>query len=173
MANCRVSDKGLIDLAYRSGQVASIQAQTVYENDYFDYSFGLEPTLKHIPADVERGELKAVYAVIKLKDGGYAFDVMSVEDIRRHAKQYSKAYSSGFSPWATSFEEMAKKTVLKRVLKYAPLKSEFARAVAADETVKSELSADMTDVADETVYEISPEDYDVTDDSIGAEDVEA
>ena len=41
------------------------------------------------------------------------------------------------------FEEMAKKTVLKRVLKYAPLKSEFLRGLAQDETIKQEISDDM------------------------------
>ena len=38
---------------------------------------------------------------------------------------------------------MAKKTVLKRVLKYAPLKSEFLRGLAQDETIKQEISEDM------------------------------
>ena len=79
------------------------------------------------------------------------YDVMSVEDIRAHAKRFSKAYSNG--PWQTNFEEMAKKTVLKRVLKYAPLKSDFVRAVAADETVKTKIDADMYSVPDETVIE--------------------
>ena len=106
----------------------------VYENDEFEYSFGLEPKLTHRPASGVRGEPRFVYAMFRTKDGGMGYDVMSVEDIRAHAKRFSKAYSNG--PWQTNFEEMAKKTVLKRVLKYAPLKSDFVRAVAADETVK-------------------------------------
>lgn len=143
--------KGLIDLAYRSGEVNIIQAQVVYENDEFEYSFGLEPKLTHHPASGERGEPRFVYAMFRTKDGGMGYDVMSVEDIRAHAKRFSKAYSNG--PWQTDFEEMAKKTVLKRVLKYAPLKSDFVRAVAADETVKTKIDADMYFVPDETVIE--------------------
>ena len=143
--------KGLIDLAYRSGEISVIQAHTVYENDEFEYEFGLEAKLRHKPAKDNRGEPAYFYAVFKTKDGGYGFEVMSVEDVRNHAKKYSKAYSSGYSPWTTNFEEMAKKTVLKRVLKYAPLKSDFARAVSTDETIKSEIGPDMIDVTPESV----------------------
>lgn len=144
--------KGLLDLAYRSGEISSVQAQIVYENDRFEYSYGLEPTLTHVPAMSERGEATHVYAVFRTKDGGYGFEVMSMDDCRKHARRHSKAYNDG--PWQTNFEEMAKKTVLKRVLKYAPLKSDFARGVAQDETVKVDISEDMYSVPAETpVYE--------------------
>lgn len=133
--------KGLIDLAYRSGEVKVIQAHTVYENDDFSYELGLEPKLHHVPAKSDRGDPVYFYAVFHTKDGGYGFEVMSYEDVQAHAKRYSKAYSSG--PWQTNFEEMAKKTVLKRVLKYAPLKSEFVRAVAADGAIRTSISDDM------------------------------
>lgn len=136
--------KGMIDLAYRSGEISVIQAQVVYENDDFVYSFGLEPTLKHVPAKSERGNPVYVYALFKTKDGGYGYDVMSIENVRNHAQRYSKSYSNG--PWQTNFEEMANKTVLKRVLKYAPLKSDFMRAISQDETIKTEIGTDMYDI---------------------------
>jgi recombination protein RecT len=91
--------------------------------------------------------------MFKTKTGGYGFDVMSMDDVRRHAEKYSQAYKSGFSPWKTNFEEMAKKTVLKRVLKYAPLKSDFVRAVVQDESIKNEISEDMYSVQNENIYE--------------------
>lgn len=154
--------KGMIDLAYRSGEVSTIQAHAVYANDEFDYELGLDPKLRHIPAKKDRGDPVYFYAVFRTKDGGWGFDVMSVEEIRAHAQKYSKAYEKG--PWRTNFEEMAKKTVLKRVLKYAPLKTEFVRAISADETIKSVLSDDMFSVPDETV--IDADTY-VVDDSTG------
>lgn len=138
--------KGMIDLAYRSGEVSVIQAHVVYANDEFEFSFGLEPQLKHVPAKTDRGEPTHVYAMFRTKDGGYGFEVMSIDDVRKHAARYSQSYSSSYSPWKTNFEEMAKKTVLKRCLKYAPLKSDFVRAVAQDETIKTEISDDMFDV---------------------------
>lgn len=145
--------KGLIDLAYRSGEVELVQAHVVYENDTFECEYGLEPKLVHKPADKDRGEPIKVYAMFKTKSGGYGFEVMSMDDVRRHAEKYSQAYKTGFSPWKTNFEEMAKKTVLKKVLKYAPLKSDFVRGVVQDETIKTELSEDMYEVSDTTVYD--------------------
>lgn len=133
--------KGLIDLAYRSGDISIIQAQVVYSEDSFTYSFGLEPTLKHIPTASNRGEPLYVYAVFKTREGGYGFEVMSIEEIRSFAQKYSKSYENG--PWKTNFEEMAKKTVLKRLLKYAPLKTDFLRGLVQDETIKQEIKDDM------------------------------
>lgn len=152
-AQFQLGYKGLIDLAYRSGEVEVIQAHIVYENDQFECNYGLEPTLKHTPADKDRGEPIKVYALFKTKSGGFGFEVMSMDDVRRHAEKYSKAYSTSFSPWKTSFEEMAKKTVLKRVLKYAPLKSDFVRAMTQDETIKSTLSDDMYEVKNDVIYD--------------------
>lgn len=141
--------KGLIDLAYRSGEVQSIQAHEVHENDTFEYELGLDPKLKHIPAMKDRGAVVLYYAVIKLKNGGEGFEVMSRDDVDQFARAKSKTYKNG--PWQTDFDEMAKKTVLKKVLKYAPLKSDFAKQVKEDETIKSNISENMADLPDETV----------------------
>ena len=152
-AQFQIGYKGLIDLAYRSGEVEVIQAHIVYENDEFECNYGLEPTLRHVPAARDRGEPIKVYAMFKTKSGGFGFEVMSMEDVRRHAEKYSKAYNSAFSPWKTSFEEMAKKTCLKSCLKYAPLKSDFVRGIVQDETIKTSISDDMYEVQDNTVFE--------------------
>lgn len=130
----QIGYKGLLDLAYRSGEVTTIQAHTVYKNDKFEYELGMNPVLKHIPAMTDRGEPIYFYAIFKLKNGGESFTVCSLEDVKAHAKRYSKSYESG--PWQTNFEEMAKKTVLKKLLKYAPIRSDFiTEATAHDENV--------------------------------------
>lgn len=147
-AQFQIGYKGLIDLAYRSGEVELVQAHIVYANDKFEVQLGLEPKLVHVPADKDRGEAIKVYAMFKTKSGGYGFEVMSMDAIRLHAEKYSKAYKSGYSPWSTNFEEMAKKTVLKKCLKYAPLKSDFVRQAAQDGSVKTEIDEDMSFVPD-------------------------
>ena len=141
--------RGMIDLAYRSGEVQNIQAHEVYENDTFEYELGLEPKLRHIPALKDRGNVILYYAVFKLTNGGVGFEVMSKDDVMTFAKRKSKTYGTG--PWQSDFDAMAKKTLVKRLLKFAPLKSDFVRAVTADETIKSEISENMADLPDETV----------------------
>ena len=146
----QIGYKGLIDLAYRNGRMQTIQAQAVYENDYFEYEYGLEPKLVHRPAFEDRGEIKYFYGIFRTENGGYGFSVMSKADMDLYAKTYSKAFDSGYSPWKTSYEEMAKKTVIKQALKYAPIKTDFQRALSTDETIK-QLSDDMFSVANEDV----------------------
>lgn len=141
--------RGMIDLAYRSGEVQNIQAHEVYENDTFEYELGLNPKLRHVPALKDRGNVILYYAVFKLTNGGVGFEVMSKEDVETFAKKKSKTYRNG--PWQSDFDAMAKKTLVKRLLKFAPLKSDFVRAVTADETIKSVISENMADLPDETV----------------------
>lgn len=147
----QIGYKGLIDLAYRNENIQTVQAQCVYENDEFEYELGLEPKLIHKPALTDRGSLILVYALWKAENGGYGFEVMSKDDIDAHARRYSQSYSSSSSPWKSNFEEMAKKTVIKKCLKYAPLRSDILRAVSNDETIKSSISVDMSEVAPDEV----------------------
>ena len=163
----QIGYKGLIDLAYRSGEVTLVQAHEVCENDDFTYSFGLNPDLHHIPATGERGEVTYYYAIWKGKNGGFGFEVMSREDVEKHGKRFSKSYNN--SPWQTNFDEMAKKTVLKKALKYAPMKTDFATAVVSDETIKHDISPEMWSVEsvqadepqDDVVVEVQPDEMEV------------
>lgn len=151
----QIGYKGLIDLAYRSGEVSIIQAQTVHANDTFIYELGLEAKLVHKPLMTgDRGEAIAYYAIFKMKNGGENFVVMSKDDVIKFAKRYSQAYKDG--PWQTDFDAMAKKTVLKQVLKYAPIHSEnLAAAMYNDEKAlvideeTGEVLANGVDLADE------------------------
>ena len=123
--------RGMIDLARRSGQIISISARSVRQGDEFVYRFGLDEDLIHKPSEeVEEGDITHVYAVAKLRDGGIQFEVMSTKQIEA-VRQQSKAKDNG--PWKTHWEEMAKKTVIRRLFKYLPVSVEIQRAVMLDE----------------------------------------
>ena len=129
-----VGYKGLMLLARRSGEVANIDAQTVYENDEFELSYGFDPMLVHKPyLKGDRGKPVGFYATVMLKDGGKSAHYMTVEDAQKYGKRYSKAYNN--SPWTTDFEAMAKKSCLRQVLKYAPMSTDVDGAIRTDEKV--------------------------------------
>lgn len=131
--------RGMIDLARRSGQIISISAHAVHQNDQFHYELGLNPDIKHVPADGERGAVTHVYAVAKLKDGGVQFEVMSRYDVEQ-VRKTSKA--SGNGPWVTHWDEMAKKTVCRRLFKWLPVSIEMQQAVSMDERADAGIDQD-------------------------------
>ena len=149
----QIGYKGLIDLSYRNPQMQITSAQAVYENDVFEYELGLNPKLEHRPALEDRGEVRLFYGMFKLVNGGYGFEVMSKAAMDAYAREYSKAFDSSFSPWKNNYIGMAKKTVIKQALKYAPLKTDFRKALSNDETIKKELSEDMSEIHGEEIWE--------------------
>jgi recombination protein RecT len=85
-------------LAYRNDRRQSIEAQVVYENDEFSYELGLNLSLTHRPSFDEPGEIRAFYAIFRLDNGGFRFEVMSKSYVDVYATRYSKAFTSDFSP---------------------------------------------------------------------------
>lgn len=149
----QIGYKGLIDLCYRNPQVQMISAHEVYANDEFEYELGLNPRLVHRPVLENRGELKLFYGFFKLANGGFGFEVMGRADMDAYAKEHSESIESAFSPWRDSYVQMAKKTVIKKALKYAPLQSDFRRALSTDETIKTEIWEDMGEIPGENVFD--------------------
>jgi recombination protein RecT len=115
--------KGMIELARRSGQIVSLSAHEVFKNDIFEFEYGLEEKLKHVPdlLGEDRGDLVAVYAVAKFVGGGHQIEVMSKSDVDKIRK---RSKSGNVGPWATDYNEMAKKTVLRKLFKYLPISIE-------------------------------------------------
>lgn len=126
--------KGLIDLVRRSGHVSTIEARVVYENDEFEYEYGLENKLYHKPTLNDEGAPIAYYAVCKMKDGGSSFLVMGQSKMEKYRDQFAKAKYQGkvVGPWKDHFEEMAKKTVLRQLIKYLPVSIENLSNIDGD-----------------------------------------
>lgn len=137
--------RGMIDLARRSGQIISISARIVRDGDDFHYEYGLNEDLKHTPKADESAPITYVYAVARLKDGGSQFEVMTFNQIESVRKQ-SKAGDKG--PWMTHWEEMGKKTVIRRLFKYLPVSIEIQQAVILDEKAEAGISQDNEMILD-------------------------
>ena len=128
----QIGYKGLIELLRRSGQLSDIYSYTVYENDEFYIEYGLSRTLVHKPNFTDRGEIKGFYAVAILKDGAKAFEYMTKDEVVKHEEKYRKG-SYKNDVWNKNFEEMAQKTVVKKLLKWLPVSVEFLEMAAKDE----------------------------------------
>lgn len=146
-AQFQIGYKGLIELAHRAN-LKDLYARTVYSNDEFEINYGLNQDIKHKPNLGQRGEPIGYYAVYHLQSGGSGFEFMSISEVEEHKKLYSKAANSKYSPWTNDFDSMAKKTVIKRALKYAPISVELVKGMVADETIKKEIHEDMSCIPD-------------------------
>lgn len=161
--------QGLIKLARRSGTIASIFAYCVYAKDKFRRTLGLNPTIEHEPCDdADRGPLVGVYAVAKLKDGTVQYEYMTTAEVSK-IRGMSKARNA--MAWTDHFDEMARKTVIRRLCKFLDLSPEDKRAIidldrseyqVIDPDTKADGSpratpADIVDAYSEPVAELGTE----------------
>jgi recombination protein RecT len=149
--------QGLVDLAHRTGQVASLIAREVHANDHFDVDYGLADSLVHKPLmHGDRGPVIAYYAIVKYKGGGHSFIVASREDVEKHRDRLASAKNREgkiFGPWVDDFDSMALKTMVRMLAKWMPKSTEFASAISADEGVRVDLSP-QADIATATTHDV-------------------
>jgi recombination protein RecT len=109
---------GILKKLRNSGELATISAQVVYDKDQFDYTLGDDERISHKPyLGNDRGNPMVVYAIAKTKDGAIYREVMSVAEVEK-VRAVSRA--SGKGPWVQWWDEMAKKTVIRRLAKRLP-----------------------------------------------------
>lgn len=158
--------RGLIGLARQSGEIESIDAFVVYERDECHVQFGTDPKIEHRPAmDGDPGKPRFFYSVATFKGGGKQFIFMTKAQVDA-VKRMSKASGSG--PWVDHYEEMGKKTVIRRLMKYLPLSVEkLARALEIDEAVETGRQA-PPEIIDVAAFEAMAADARVTADLEGA-----
>jgi len=132
----QVGYQGMLDLARRSGEVASIYAEAVYEGDDFHVTLGTSRDIHHVPSqhpDREEKQATHVYAVAKLKSGDVLFAVLT----RAQVERYRKRGGNG-AAWTTDWTAMACKTAVRRLFTWLPKSAEMARAAAIDEAPELE-----------------------------------
>lgn len=121
---------GILKKIRNSGELASISANVVYDKDFFEYELGDNENIIHKPfLGDERGKPIAVYAVAKTKDGAIYREVMSVADVE---KVRAASRAGKFGPWADWWDEMAKKTVIRRMAKRLPSSADVDQVIMND-----------------------------------------
>lgn len=146
---------GIMKKARNSGEIAHIVAQVVYSNDdfYIDFVADAAP-VHHRPRLADRGEMVGVYAVVKLRDGTWSqpewMTKDQVDEVRQRSKTGADTDNKGkpktpSGPWVSDYNEMARKTVIRRAAKYWP-----------SSTDKDEPIGDWLDKRDEPIEGGSP-----------------
>ena len=131
-AQFQIGWMGYVQLAQRTGQYLCINVTEVKEGEYlgFDIASG-RPKLGEPAENREALPDIGYLAYFKLLNGAEYYYYQTRQQIEAFKNRYSPAANCG--PWVSNFSEMAKKTVLKHLLKnFGPLTSEIAGALKAD-----------------------------------------
>lgn len=150
--------KGEIELARRGG-VTDIYAECVYENDEYKVTKGLHRDIIHVPAEGDRGALKAVYAVAYTKDSSRpVFVDLTKEEVMKR-KAASKDSSGKYSPWVNWEPSMWEKSGIHKLSKYLSLgvaeREAFGRDEARDQG-RMQGHQVITDAIDVQAAEVDP-----------------
>jgi|HigsolmetaAR201D_1030396.scaffolds.fasta_scaffold13420_2 recombinase, phage RecT family len=122
---------GILKKVRNSGELLTISAYVVYERDHFEYSLGDNEAIIHKPClDEDRGKPRLVYAIAKTKDGGIYREIMTFSEVEK-VRGISKAKDNG--PWKDWWDEMAKKTVIRRLAKRLPMSSDLDDLIRRDD----------------------------------------
>lgn len=143
---------GILKKLRNSGELASISANVVYDKDHFEYELGDNEQITHKPyLGGDRGKPIAVYAIVKTKDDAIYREVMSVSEVEK-VRAVSRASSSG--PWVQWWDEMARKTVIRRIAKRLPSSADLEQVLEHDNEavgfVQTPSEIDITPATPET-----------------------
>lgn len=124
--------RGVIKRIQQSGDLVTLTSQVIYEGDQFDT--WTDDDGDHIlhKKDLlgDRGKPIGVFALAKTKSGGRYIEVMSLSEIEK-VRKVSRSGSSG--PWRDWWDEMARKTVIRRLSKRLPMSNEAEQVIRRDD----------------------------------------
>lgn len=138
--------RGLVDIARRSGQIKRIEAHVVYEGDDFEMVRSPFTSIRHIPSEEgDPGPIRAAYAIAEFSDGATQIEVLW----RRDLDKIRKSSASQGGPWSTWYDEMARKSAVRRLCKYLPYDPLLERALeaATDAEADEPIGRDMPSVS--------------------------
>ena len=149
-AQAQIGYKGYIQLAQRSGQYRTMNAVTVHEGELTSWN-PLTEEIGYDPTKRASDNVIGYIGYFKLLNGFEKTVYWSREQIEQHRARFSKA--GGNSPWASDFDAMALKTVLKSMLtKWGPMSTQLAEAVSKDEVEPdgpTSIDADEVEIFDD------------------------
>ena len=174
----QIGYKGWKALALQSGHISYLQAREVYGEDEFSFEQGTSSSLKHVPADENSGVTKLFYAIAKLADGNYIFEVINKQASEKSRKNSESQYDwigdgkgkqKRFSEqpkdiWAKHYAQMALRVPIKKLCSALPL-------TPAIEAANLEDGAVTYLQQDGTVTTISPVDVEKNADATPVEDI--
>lgn len=135
--------RGVIRLVTKPpSDVQSLEARVVKEGDEFTYELGLDPVVHHIPSLAPDRSTKAtthVYAIARLRDGS---TIPDVEDRAGIERVRGRGKSRQFSPWDSDWDEMAKKTIIKRLAKVLPVRPEIRSILVREDELAGIVDVD-------------------------------
>ena len=128
---------GIMKKMRNTGEISTIGYGIVYQREFdegrFEYIKGDNESLTHKPILFgDKGSMIGVYAVVTLKDGSKVREFMDLAQIDK-VRSVSRAGKSEYGPWAKWFEEMAVKSVLRKVSKLCPMSSDIDRMFKNDD----------------------------------------
>jgi len=124
--------RGIMTLARRSGEIGSIEARPVHQNDVFEYSFGLKQALHHVPAESKPGKLRAAYAIARFRGDAEPLVGVVLPHHVEKARKFSQGSARSDSPWKLHPEAMWAKTAVRRLEPYLPLSVDARAAMDLD-----------------------------------------
>lgn len=149
-AQLQVMVKGWVELFLRSGQCKNIICETVYDGQLVKKN---KFTGEYVfDEDAKKSDnIIGFMAYFKLTNGFEKYEYMTIDEVKLHAKKFSQTYRKGIGPWKDMFEQMAQKTVLKKLLtKWAPKSIEMQQMAMFDQAV---IKGDINDMDNaQTVY---------------------